>query len=105
MGPRMHEGEDGFVVITPLERGEGMSTVLVNRGWVSKKLKDRKSRPLGLPEGEVVVEGLLREPIQKNYFTPDNRPDKGQYFFPDIEQMAELTGSQPILIEQTMGTF
>lgn len=105
VGPRMHEGEDGFMVITPLERGDGMSTVLVNRGWISRKLKDPKDRPLGVPQGEVVVEGLLREPIQKNYFTPDNRPDKGQYFFADIEEMAELTGSQPILIEQTMGMF
>jgi surfeit locus 1 family protein len=105
VGPRLHEGEDGFFVITPLERGDGMSTVLVNRGWVSRKLKDQKDRPLGVPRGEVAVEGLLREPIQKNYFTPDNRPDKGQYFFPDVEEMAELTGSQPILIEQTMGMF
>ncbi|KAH8703829.1 putative COX1 assembly protein Shy1 [Talaromyces proteolyticus] len=102
VGPRMHEGEDGYIVITPLERGEGMSTVLVNRGWISRKLKDQKNRPLGVPAGDVVVEGLLREPVQKNYFTPDNRPDKGEFYFPDVDQMAELTGSQAILIEQTM---
>ncbi|KLU83253.1 COX1 assembly protein [Magnaporthiopsis poae ATCC 64411] len=35
-------------------------------------------------------------------FTPDNRPDKGEFYFPDVAQMASLTGSQPIWIEATM---
>jgi surfeit locus 1 family protein len=103
IGPRMHEGEEGFTVITPLERGEGESMVLINRGWVSRKLQDQKDRPLGVPKGEVVVEGLLREPIKKNMFTPDNIPEEGRFYFPDVPQMAELTGSQPVLIEETMG--
>ncbi|KAE8350280.1 cytochrome oxidase [Aspergillus coremiiformis] len=102
VGPRMREGEDGFIVITPLERGEGQSTVLVNRGWISKKMKNKKDRAEGLPQGEVTVEGLLREPWKKNMFTPDNKPEDGKFYFPDVEQMAELTGSQPVWIEETM---
>jgi surfeit locus 1 family protein len=102
VGPRMHDGEDGFVVVTPLER-EGQSTVLVNRGWISRKLQNQKDRPEGLPQGEVKVEGLLREPWKKNMFTPDNKPEDGKFYFPDINQMAELSGSQPVWIEQTMG--
>jgi surfeit locus 1 family protein len=108
IGPRMNEGEEGYTVITPLEREteDGRSsTVLINRGWISKKLKDQKNRPLGVPTGEVVVEGLIREPVKKNYFTPDNRPDIGEFYFPDVEQMADLVGSQPVLIEETMGMF
>lgn len=121
IGPRMHEGEEGYIVITPLERktatttttttttteqsenDDSKNTVLINRGWISKKFKNQSDRPEGVPRGEVVVEGLLREPIKKNYFTPDNRPDKGEFYFPDVQQMAELTGSQPVLIEETMG--
>lgn len=108
----MYEGEEGYIVITPLQRSTAEpgssgseNTVLINRGWISKKLKDQKDRPEGLPQGEVVVEGLIRDPVKKNYFTPDNRPDKGEFYFPDIEQMAQLTGSQPVLIEETMGAF
>ncbi|KAJ5306544.1 hypothetical protein PENANT_c031G09132 [Penicillium antarcticum] len=101
VGPRMHDGEDGFVVVTPLER-EGQSTVLVNRGWISRKLQNQKDRPQGLPQGEVTVEGLLREPWKKNMFTPDNKPEDGKFYFPDINQMAELSDSQPVWIEQTM---
>lgn len=106
IGPRMHDGEQGYMVVTPLEREGGPeTTVLVNRGWVSKKLRRQKDRPEGLPRGEVEVEGLLREPWKKNMFTPDNRPDKGEFYFPDVKQMAELTGSQAVWVEQTMGMF
>ncbi|KAI0468951.1 SURF1 family-domain-containing protein [Xylaria cf. heliscus] len=107
VGPRMRDGEDGFMVVTPLERepdvgGRGTTTVLVNRGWVAKRLRRQRDRVGGLPTGEVVVEGLLREPWKKNMFTPENRPDKGEFYFPDVKQMAELTGSQAVWIEQTM---
>ncbi|KAK8074914.1 surfeit locus 1 [Apiospora hydei] len=112
IGPRMRDGEDGYMVVTPLERDaedggrsadKGAATVLVNRGWISKKHKHQASRdPVSLPKGEVVVEGLLREPWKKNMFTPDNRPDRGEFYFPDVKQMAELTGSQAVWVESTM---
>ncbi|KAL7822734.1 SURF1 domain-containing protein [Trichoderma gracile] len=101
VGPRMRDGQDGFMVITPLERKDG-STILVNRGWISKKHRSQSTRPDSLVQGEVTVEGLLREPWKKNMFTPENRPDKGEFYFPDVHQMAELTGSQPVWIEATM---
>lgn len=105
IGPRMRDGEDGYMVVTPLERKEeGGSTVLVNRGWIPKRLRDQRKRAAdALPDGEVVVEGLLRKPWKKNMFTPENRPDKGEFYFPDVKQMAELTGAQPVWIEATMG--
>ncbi|KAL4821080.1 SURF1 family-domain-containing protein [Aspergillus spinulosporus] len=103
IGPRMREGQDGFIVVTPLERGKGESTVLINRGWISKKMMDQKDRDReALPTGEVTIEGMIREPWKKNMFTPENQPEKGKFYFPDVEQMAELTGSQPVWIEQTM---
>ncbi|CAM1501613.1 Fc.00g035970.m01.CDS01 [Cosmosporella sp. VM-42] len=101
IGPRMRDGTDGYMVVTPLERENG-TTILVNRGWIDKKHRDPRTRPEGLPKGEVTVEGLLREPWKKNMFTPDNRPDKGEFYFPDVKQMAALTGSQPVWVEATM---
>lgn len=104
IGPRMWDGEQGYMVVTPLEREGDGTTVLVNRGWIGKDMADQRKRPASaLPRGEVTVEGLLREPWKKNMFTPDNRPDRWEFFFPDVHQMAELTGSQPIWIEATMG--
>lgn len=113
IGPRMRDGEQGYMVITPLEREGGASTVLVNRGWISKDMADQRKRgrgtgraaELSLPKGEVVVEGMLRKPWKKNMFTPENRPDKNEFYFPDVKQMADLTGAQPVWIEATMGTW
>jgi len=104
IGPRMHDGTDGYLVITPLERGGEGTTVLVNRGWISKKFKKQAHRPDGLPQGVVTVEGLLREPWKKNMFTPENSPEKSEFYFPDVAQMASLTGSQAVWVEETMGS-
>lgn len=104
IGPRMRDGKDGYMVVTPLERENG-TTILVNRGWINKAHRDQRTRPASLPRGRVTVEGLLREPWKKNMFTPDNRPDKWEFYFPDVKQMAELTGSQPVWVEATMGMF
>ncbi|KAI5305047.1 autophagy protein 13 [Ascosphaera pollenicola] len=101
VGPRMYEGEQGYLVVTPLERGEGQSTVLVSRGWIAKEKADQSTRKDVLPTGEVTVEGLLREPPKKNMFTPHNIPEENKWYFMDISEMAQCTGAQPIYIEET----
>lgn len=101
IGPRIHEGENGYLVVTPLERPNG-STILVCRGWIKKEFKDKESRPAGLPRGEITVEGLLREPFKKNMFTPDNNPGIDEWYFPDVAQMAKMTGAQPVWVEETL---
>jgi surfeit locus 1 family protein len=106
IGPRMHDGTDGFFVITPLEREDGASTVLVNRGWISREKRFQQDRSdQALPRGLVTVSGLLREPWKKNFFTPVNRPEDGKFYFPDVEQMAELVGAEAVWIEETMGSW
>lgn len=104
IGPRMHDGKDGFLVITPLERPDGASTILVNRGWISRERRFQQDRLEGaLPGEEVTVAGLLREPWTKNFFTPINKPEDGKFYFPDVEQMARVAGAQAVWIEETMG--
>lgn len=103
IGPRIHDGKNGYLVITPLERETSGATILVNRGWIPKTMKDQRNRLLGLPEGQVTVEGLLREPWKKNMFTPENKPESKEFYFPDVAQMAKLTSSQPVWVEETMG--
>lgn len=114
VGPRVLDGADGFQVVTPLERGEGGCTVLINRGWIAKALApqaERRRRQAGgakidgveaLPEGEVVVRGLLREPARKNMFTPANASASGKWYFPDVAEMAEWAGAEPVWVEETM---
>ena len=102
VGPRLHDGNDGYLVFTPLDREEKDSKILVCRGWISKKKKEQKDRKVGLPEGEVTVQGLLREPWKKNLFTPENHPERGEFYFPNVEEMAKWSGSQPVWVEETM---
>ena len=84
---------------------------MVNRGWISKELAEkRKRRKAGapdraLPQGVVTVEGLLREAPLKNMFTPDNRPEKGEFYFPDVKEMSGLVGAQEVLVEETMRAY
>jgi surfeit locus 1 family protein len=102
IGPRMHDGVDGYLVVTPLER-EGESTILINRGWISREKQYQQDRhPSALPKGLVAVSGLLREPWKKNFFTPNNKPEDGKFYFPDVYQMARVSGSEPVWIEETM---
>ena len=103
IGPRMHDGKDGFLVVTPLDRGKGSSTILVSRGWISREKQFQRDRDAAaLPQGEVAVAGLLREPWKKNMFTPSNKPEEGKFYFPDVYQMAEVAGTEPVWIEETM---
>ena len=106
IGPRIHDGNDGFLVITPLERGEGSSTVLINRGWISREKRYQQDRaPEALPKEEVTVAGLLRSPWKRNFFTPVNKPEDGKFYFPDVAQMAKTAGTDPVWIEETMCTI
>ncbi|KAF2265397.1 SURF-family protein Shy1 [Lojkania enalia] len=107
IGPRMLDGEEGYTVVTPLERVDERGNkhkILCCRGWINKSAEKQWFRKQhgALPEGEVVIEGLLRLPPKGNMFTPTNHPEKGQWFFPDVQQMAEYTGSQPVWVEETM---
>ncbi|KAF2104013.1 SURF1-domain-containing protein [Rhizodiscina lignyota] len=114
VGPRIHDGDDGYLVITPLEREEmddrgrmRKSKVLVCRGWISKKFRNQRERlkeggQQALPDELVTVQGLLRQPWKKNMFTPLNKPEKGEWYFPAVSEMAEFVGSQPVWVEETM---
>ncbi|KAK5164262.1 surf-like protein [Saxophila tyrrhenica] len=105
IGPRIHDGNDGYLVITPLERIDNAgrtSTVLVCRGWIPKAKAKQSERQPGLPTGEVQIEGLLREPWKKNIFTPANSPESNTWHFPDVAQMAAHVGSQAVWVEETM---
>lgn len=62
----------------------------------------RDRDPAALPRGEITVQGLLRQPWKKNSFTPDNKPAQGVWYFPDVSEMAEWAGTQPVWIEETM---
>lgn len=101
LGPRVRHGVHGYHVITPLVRS-GASTVLVDRGFISKDFVNNHDRS---EVGEVEVQGMLRTSHKRNSFTPDNRPNEGAWYWADVNAMAEYAGGhtadvQPVFVEQ-----
>ncbi len=76
---KTYEGNAGFHLVTPILTDEN-KVVLINRGWISEKLKLKKNRPFTIIKEEVIVDGIIRKPQLKGYFVPKN--DKvGDFWF------------------------
>ncbi|KAJ7751283.1 mitochondrial protein required for respiration [Mycena maculata] len=101
VGPRTRDGVHGANVLTPLIRQDG-STVIVDRGFISK---DFDLQSMQEENGEVEFLGMLRTTQERNTFTPDNHPERGEWYWKDVDTMAEYAGGasanvQPVLIEE-----
>ncbi len=97
---KVWRGHPGFHLITPFKTHIG-GTVLVNRGWVPMGWPEHKS-PQGQAEGPIELIGNIRLDGQKNFWIPDNEPNKNLWFFIDVKQMAAQIGLKdyyPYLIE------
>lgn len=105
LGPRVWDGTIGYHLVVPLIRSDG-STVLVDRGFVSKELADRAKSHIETNEVEIL--GMLRTSHVRNNFTPDNHPEKGEWYWADVPAMAEYAGGeqagvQPVYVEEIFG--
>ncbi|MBV9078696.1 MAG: SURF1 family protein [Methylobacteriaceae bacterium] len=88
---RRGEPLQGFYVLTPLKLADG-AIVFVNRGFVPTEIADPAKRPAGQVAGPVEVVGLVRAPVGKHLFVPDNEPAKDRWYTRDIPQMAAARG-------------
>ncbi len=90
---RTRRGNVGFQLITPLEQEDGR-IILVNRGWVPTDYRDPKTRPESLIEEPVHVTGVLRLPKTKHWAQPENDALANQWFYVDVDHMAEDSGAE-----------
>lgn len=100
VGTRFYDNLPGKHVLTPLQMDDG-TWLLVNRGWVSQSWKpaDEVNPP---PTGAVSVTGLLRRPTERNPFTPDNKPLKDEWYYPDLEEIADVKNMPGTIHEYIM---
>jgi surfeit locus 1 family protein len=100
---RTLDGVAGFHVVTPLVT-EGGDAVLVNRGWVPLEM-DQPPVPAAPPDGEVVVEGLVRLSQERPGLGPAD-PAEGNLALlsrldiPRIQQQTE-TELAPVSVDLT----
>lgn len=107
LGPRVRDGTLGYHIIVPLIRSDG-STILVDRGFVSQEFAANRQHQHLDTDDEVKLVGMLRTKPARNMFTPENHPEKGEWFWTDIDAMAEYAGGeaagvQPVFVEEIFG--
>lgn len=72
----------GYFVLTPLALNNG-GRVIVNRGFVPEAMKAQDQRKLGLIEGLMTIQGLMRVPERRGLFTPQEDLQKNIRFLRD----------------------
>lgn len=114
-------GSSGLQVVTPMTIPGG--TVLLNRGWVPRRLTARQSRvkaaitPIAFlpppenppaiyedatPSQSVKVVAVVRKSDDRNRFTPNNDPALDEWFYVDGPAMLRQAGfddTHPIVLE------
>ncbi|WRT66821.1 uncharacterized protein IL334_003784 [Kwoniella shivajii] len=113
LGPQTKDGFPGYHLILPFVRESG-STILVNRGYITTTrataIREGKQAPPGLSidgksDGkQYEIEGMLTRPGEKTVWTPDNNTDTNEWFWKDINGMAQWLGEngrevQPVLVD------
>jgi len=81
----------GYRVISALDMGD--RRILLDRGFI----KVAEEIPTA-PEGEVAVMGNVHWPDDRNSSTPENDVEGNTWFARDLEQMAGVLNTQPLLV-------
>ncbi len=103
---RVHDGQAGYRLVTPLHRTDHADApvVLVDRGWIPSDRLDPATRPDSRPAGPVEVEGVALHPVAPGWFRPSNDPARGQWYTIDLPAMAAWSGAGevgPLYVEAT----
>lgn len=88
IGPRVYEGLPGQHLLAAFELEDG-SFLLVNRGWVPQSWNPAQEEG-NRQDQTTSITGLLRKPSASNPFSPENRPDKNQWYRIDFSQIARV---------------
>lgn len=85
----------GFFVETPFQLEDGR-VILVNRGFAPSG----KENAVG---GTHTIAGILRDPLTKKLFSPENKPSDNLWFYEDMATMAQAKNITllPLIVEAT----
>lgn len=90
LGAEVRGNRMGAHLVVPLRQPNGV-TILVDRGWVPVE----RDRPINRPEGEVTLEGHLRDPDQSGWFTPAPDLAARRFFAFDTRQLCAALVAGP----------
>jgi surfeit locus 1 family protein len=96
------DGQVGHHVLTPLVGQDG-AAVLVDRGWVPADRAHPAARREGQLAGPIRMSGIARYrgADRPGWFTPDNRPAQGLWYWYDLPAFEAALGLEllPVVIE------
>lgn len=96
------DGQLGYHVLTPLVRPDG-TALLIDRGWVPADRAHPAARRSGQIVGPVQVTGIARYrgADRPGWFTPDNRPEQGSWYWYDLDALGVALGLEllPVVVE------
>jgi surfeit locus 1 family protein len=72
---------------------DGGRRIMIDRGWMKTADKDAAR-----PAHDVDVVGNLHWPDERDSFTPANDVDSNIWFARDVDQMAEVLNTEPVLL-------
>jgi cytochrome oxidase assembly protein ShyY1 len=70
---RVHDGQAGYHILTPLQLDGAGGVVIVNRGWTSVGLSRAHLPAIETPAGHVSVSGLMQSPDLKGFHLDDSK--------------------------------
>ena len=85
-GSRKFKGEVGYYILTPMLLKDNR-VIIVNRGWVSEKMKDKATRPKSQIKGEVEISGSIMKTEDKSLYIHDNQLEKNLWFYINLDEM------------------
>ncbi|KOB73967.1 Surfeit protein isoform 1 [Operophtera brumata] len=89
----------GWLVVTPFMLADTGEVILVNRGWIHQSMKPKEKREASLIDREVELVGVVRLTEKRAPFMPKNHPEKGSWFYRDLQQMSSYIGCQPVWLD------
>lgn len=99
IAPRTLDGQVGFDLFGAFRLVSGQ-VVIVNRGFVPMETPERSAPFEPNPMDVASIEGIVRE-AARGSFTPDNNPDKAEWYWPDVTAMSSGDVAEGIYIQQT----
>ena len=91
--------QKGYCVVTPFKLSDQDLTILVNRGWVPKQLRNPVTRQESQVKEEVEITGILRLNEARPSFFPKNSPKDDIWYYRDVNTMARKAETAPVYIE------
>lgn len=102
LGPRLKNGELGYLLITPFVRSDGGKPILIERGWIHKDMviPSRRSKGylahMAMPQGEIEIVAMFRTMPKRSSMQFEHEKGSRLFHIPDVAAMAEETGALPV---------